>query len=67
MKIGELLRVAREIKGLSLRALENRTGIDNALISQIETGHVRSPSWKNVVKIAKVLNLKLDRLAECDE
>lgn len=67
MKIGELLRVAREIRGMTLRDLEQKTGISNTLISQMETGHIKSPSWRNVVKIANVLNLKLERLAECDE
>lgn len=66
MRLGELLGVARECKGLTLRQLEKQTGISNALLSQIETGHVREPSWRNVVKIAKALSLKLDRLAECD-
>lgn len=67
MTIGELICVARECKGWSLRELEKRTGISNALLSQIETGHIKSPSWRNVVKIAKALNLKLDRLAACEE
>ncbi len=66
MKLGELIAVARECKGWSLRELEKRTGISNSLLSQIETGHVRDPSWKNVVKIAKALGLKPDRLASCD-
>lgn len=66
MKLGELIAVARECKGWTLRELERRTGISNALLSQIETGHVKEPSWRNVVKIAKALNLKLDRLASCE-
>jgi transcriptional regulator with XRE-family HTH domain len=66
MKVGELIAVARECKGYTLRDLEKRTGISNALLSQIETGHVENPSWRNVVKIAKALGLKLDRLASCD-
>jgi len=67
VKIGELIAVARECKAWTLRDLEKKTGISNALLSQIETGHVKSPSWRNVVKIAKALNLKLDRLAVCEE
>lgn len=66
MKLGELITVARECKGLTLRQLENRTGISNSLLSQIETGHVKEPSWRNVVKIARALSLKLDRLAQCE-
>lgn len=66
MTLGEFIAVAREIKGLTLRQLEEKTGISNALLSQIETGHVKEPSWRNVVKIAKALGLKLDRLASCE-
>lgn len=66
MRVGELIAIARECKGLTLRELEKRTGISNTLLNQIETGHIKSPSWKNVVKIAKALGLKLDRLASCD-
>lgn len=66
MKLGELIAVARECKGFTLRDLEKRTGISNALLSQIETGHIKEPSWRNVVKIAKALGLKLDRLASCE-
>lgn len=67
MRIGELIAVARECKGYTLRDLEKSTGISNALLSQIESGHVKNPSWKNVVKIAKALGLKLERLAMCEE
>lgn len=67
MRIGELILVAREINKLSLRDLEKKTGISNTLLSQIETGHIKNPSWRNVVKIAKALNLNLDRLASCEE
>lgn len=66
MTLGELVAIARECKGMTLRQLEARTGISNALLSQIETGHVKQPGFQNVVKIAKVLGLKLDRLAKCE-
>lgn len=66
MKLGQLIGLARELKGWTLRDLEKATGISNALLSQIETGHVRQPSFQRVVKIAKALGLKLERLAETD-
>lgn len=64
MKIGQVLSMARGISGKSLRDLERETGISNTLLSQIETGHVKNPSFQSVVKIARVLNVKLDVLAE---
>jgi transcriptional regulator with XRE-family HTH domain len=64
VKLGQVLKMAREIKGVTLRDLEHETGISNALLSQIETGHVKQPGFQNVVKIARALNVKLDTLAE---
>lgn len=64
MKLGQVLKMAREIKGVTLRDLERETGLSNALLSQIETGHVKQPGFQNVVKIARALNVKLDTLAE---
>lgn len=61
--IGEILSLAREVNGVTLRTLEERTGLSNALINQMETGHIRRPSFDNVVKVARALNLKLDLLA----
>lgn len=61
---GQMLALARELHGLSLRDLERRTGVSNALLSQIETGHVKEPSFRNVVRLARALNLPLERLAE---
>lgn len=64
MNLGQLLKMAREISGKTLREIERETGISNALLSQIETGHVRQPGFQNVVKIARALNVKLDTLAD---
>jgi transcriptional regulator with XRE-family HTH domain len=66
MQLGEFIAVAREVKGMTLRELEKATGIHNATLSQIETGHTKEPSWRHVVKIAMALKLNLDRLAKCE-
>jgi transcriptional regulator with XRE-family HTH domain len=66
MTLGEAIAYARDVKGWSLRELEKRTGISNAVISQIESGRVKDPGFRTVVKLAKVLGLKLDRLAKCE-
>lgn len=63
MRLGELLAIAREIKGLTLRDLERATGVSNALISQIETGKVKDPGFTVVVRLARALGLGLDRVA----
>lgn len=66
LKLHELIAVARECKGMTLRQLEQETGISNALLSQIETGHIKQPSFRNIVKISKALNLSLERLASTE-
>jgi transcriptional regulator with XRE-family HTH domain len=63
MSLGELLGMAREMKGLTLRGLEAKTGISNAVINQMETGHIKNPSFANVVKVCRALGVKLDRMA----
>ena len=67
MTLGEMLGMAREIKGFTLRELEGKTGISNALLSQIETGKVLDPGFSKIVQIARALGLKLDRLARTVE
>jgi transcriptional regulator with XRE-family HTH domain len=42
MKTAELLALCRELKGLTVRDVEKKTGISNAYISQIETGKIKS-------------------------
>ena len=66
MRIGEEFAAARERKGWTLRELEKRSGVSNALISQIETGWVNNPTWRTVVSLAKTLGLSLKQLALCD-
>lgn len=62
-KTSEMLALCRELKGLSLREVEQATGISNAYLSQIETGKIKNFSFKNAVKLCKFYNLKLERLA----
>jgi len=63
MRLGELIGLARECKGWTLRDLERATGISNALISQIETGKVKDPGFTTVVRLADALGFTLDRAA----
>lgn len=64
-KLNKAIAGARVRAGLSLREVEKMTGISNSLISQIETGHVVEPSFRNVVKLSVVLDINLDYLADC--
>ena len=66
MKLHEAIAYARECKGMTLRELEKKTGISNALLSQMETGAVKNPSFRNIVKISDVLKISLKRLARTE-
>ena len=66
MVLGELIGVARECKGWTLRELEKKSGVSNALISQIETGKVRDPGFTTVVRLVDALGITLDRAAKAE-
>lgn len=60
---GELLALCRELKGLTLREVEEQTGICNATICQAEKGQ-HGLTFKNAVTLCDFYGLSLDRLAE---
>lgn len=64
MKLGELISLSRELKGWSLRELEKRSGVSNALLSQIETGRTKDPGFSTVVRIADALGVSIERAAK---
>lgn len=66
MTLGKLIANARRDKGLTLRELEAKTGVSNALINQIERGRVRDPGFRTVARIARALKLSLRLLAEAE-
>lgn len=41
-------REMRKAKGLTLREVEETTGISNAYLSQLETGKIKSPGYETV-------------------
>lgn len=63
MRLGELIAIGRECKGWSLRELEKRCGVSNALLSQIETGKVKDPGFSTVVRITDALGVSIERAA----
>lgn len=56
-ELGEFLKLAREQKGLTLRAVEKMTAISNAYLSQIESGKIKQPSPNMLYKLCEVYNL----------
>lgn len=64
MRLGELIGIARECKGWTLRDLEKACGVSNPLLSQIETGRVKDPGFATTVRILDALGVSLERAAE---
>lgn len=62
--LGQELRRIRELHRLSLRAVESRTGISNAYLSQLETGKVEKPSPNYLYKLAEVYQIPYELLME---
>ncbi|MEM9954851.1 MAG: helix-turn-helix transcriptional regulator [Chloroflexota bacterium] len=60
--LGTLLKVAREEKSLSLRAVEKEVGISNAYLSQIESDKIKQPSPNMLFKLAELYDNSYNEL-----
>lgn len=49
-------REMRKAKGLTLREVEETTGISNAYLSQLETGKIKSPGYETVKLLYDLYN-----------
>ncbi|MEM7224455.1 MAG: helix-turn-helix transcriptional regulator [Pseudomonadota bacterium] len=63
-KLGTFLASTRNKLGLTLRAVEKRTGISNAYLSQLEHGRIGMPAPQNLHKLAEVYRLPYELLME---
>ncbi len=63
--LGSALRRARKDRGLSLRDVENETGISFATLARIER-QVGSPTPDNLARITKWLNIPIGRILPSD-
>ena len=61
MDIGKRLRELRKDKGLSLRDIEDRTGLPKAYVSIVENGRT-TPTLQMLVRWAKALDVELYQL-----
>jgi transcriptional regulator with XRE-family HTH domain len=62
--LGTGLKSAREARNLSLRQVEEATGISNAYISQLENDKVKKPSPHFLHKLASLYDVPYDLLME---
>lgn len=60
--LGEVLRKRRLQLGLSLRQVEDKTGISNAYLSQLETQKITQPTPSILRRISELYDLSYPRL-----
>lgn len=58
----QLIRQAREAKGLSRPALARKIGVSHQAVEFWETGRVRRPSFENLVRLARELEIPLEQI-----
>jgi transcriptional regulator with XRE-family HTH domain len=60
--LGKILKESRELMLLTLRQVEEATGISNAYLSQLENDKIKNPSANILYKLASIYNMELDNL-----
>ena len=61
-EIGRILKGARQRKHLNLREVEGITGLSNALVSQIENGRIKNPSFHSIVSLCSLYGIEAKSL-----
>ena len=64
LQLGPYLRSLREARGLTLREVEEASGVSNAYLSQLETGKIAKPSPHILHKLASVYGVPYEVLME---
>src|SRR5689334_13657987 len=59
---GKYLQSLRQEKSLTLRAVEDATGISNAYLSQLEQGKIKQPSPAIIHKLSEIYNVSYGEL-----
>lgn len=54
------LKIARKVKGKTLRDVEQDTGISNPYLSQLENGKIKEPGYFVIIKLLKYYRLSHD-------
>lgn len=62
--IGSNIRKIRQRRKLTQERLARLAGISLNTLTKIESGFAKSPNIKTIVKIAKALNVSIDKLVE---
>ena len=62
--LGEYLKRTRKERGCTLRTVEEKIGISNAYLSQVENGKISSPSPTILRKLADLYKISYSRLLD---
>ena len=62
MDLGLLLKESRKLSKLTLRQVEESTGISNAYLSQLENGKIKKPSANVLYKLASIYRVDINSL-----
>jgi transcriptional regulator with XRE-family HTH domain len=54
-----ILKRIRELRKLSLRQLETKTGISNSYLSQLENGQIKDPSFFKMIRLLSTLGISV--------
>ena len=60
--LGQYLKKLRKQRNLTLRAVEEKTGISNAYLSQVENGKISKPSPSILLKLGNFYDVSYERL-----
>lgn len=63
-ELGSFLASARNKLAMTLRAVEEETGISNAYLSQLEHGKIKTPAPQNLYKLAELYKVPYELLME---
>lgn len=64
---GSIIKNRREELGLSLKQIEEQTGISPSYINRIEKGQRKAPSYRIIEQLAKALDLPVSKLTNIAE
>lgn len=60
--LGSILKKSRELIGLTLRQVEEATGISNAYLSQLENDKIKKPSANILYKLSNIYGVGINEL-----
>lgn len=62
--LGKALKQTREFCGLTLRQVEEATGVSNAYLSQLENGKIKKPFANVLYKLSQIYGVSIEKFLE---